>query len=65
MHGFVSPLASLHTLRSFVASARMQDLLLRAKYLVFAAMLMAARKCARSDGPAGKVAVSGLLQGRR
>jgi hypothetical protein len=30
-------------LRLFVASARMQDLLLRAKYLVFAAMLMAAR----------------------
>ena len=32
-------------LRLFVASARMQELLLRAKHLLFAAMLMAARIC--------------------
>jgi hypothetical protein len=53
MHGFVSPLASLHTLCGFVASARMRDLLLRAKHLLFAAILMAARKC--DAYPAGNV----------
>ena len=37
-------------LRLFVASARMQDLLIRAKYLVFAAMLMAAFEEERKRG---------------